>query len=328
MRPLVNTAFNNKLIFLREVGGAKCLKAVLDEIIALGKKSEFWGGTLIVDTEVPLTCPIVVPAEFTLAGVGINGGGRLVFSGDFGGVPAVSFQNSEGGHSTIRDLAIIGPRLPNKMAGVKIGSTDLIADDAKNPPGRFHLHRVRVTNFGVYGMQGGLNARHVTIDSCQLIQNGVNIQLVRKCDGWRIRDTIVAEAGSWGVEIGVGVTIEKQEITGGATDVLISGCLFVGNTEGAVRVLDTGAENPTFGVFVFGNGFERNAGVALEIEPKGVGARLVANYLGEGMMFDSAIIPEDISSKIKDPLELNLGFNAVKSDLPMAETFNKLRTLV
>ncbi|MBK7826491.1 hypothetical protein [Nannocystis sp.] len=53
------------------------------------------------------------------------------------------------------------------MGGIKIGSSQFVTDKEPQPPQRFRLHRVRVSGFGAYGMQGGTNTPFVDIDSCQ-----------------------------------------------------------------------------------------------------------------------------------------------------------------
>lgn len=324
VKPFNNTATNNKFIFLREIGGRGCLVGFLESVIAEGTKSPHWGGTLIIDEEVPLECPIVIPAGFTLAGTGINGAGRLRFSGDFFGIPAVRFQDLNGGNSTIRDLAILGPGLSKPMGGIKIGTSALVSDNDPDPPGRFRFHRVLVRGFGTFGMQGGLNARYVTIDGCQLIQNGVNIQLIRKCDGWRIRDCIIAEARTWGVDIGADIKeiFTGKSIFGSLSDVLISGCLFIRNGEGAIQVQPGGFHpDRTFGVFIFGNGFVDNGGIALRLAHENAGVRIVANFLGKDEQFD---LPTDLMDSV-EPRETHIGFNATKTDLPTQFVLNQLR---
>ncbi len=320
-----STATNNKFIFLREIGGANCLVGFLQSVIADGTNGNHWGATLIIDEEVRLECPIVIPAGFTLAGTGINGAGRLRFSGDFIGIPAIRFQDLNGGNSTIRDLAIIGPGLSKPMKGIKIGTSAFVSDNDPDPPGRFRFHRVRVSGFGTYGMQGGLNARYVTIDSCQLIENGVNIQLIRRCDGWRIRDTIITDARTWGVDIGANINdfVTGEFIFGSLTDVLISGCLFLNNGAGAIQVQPGAQPSLTFGVFIFGNGFEGNGGIAVRVAHKNAGVRIVANFLSEGELF---VVPVDPSADPVEPRETHIGFNAIRTTIPQLEILNLMRT--
>lgn len=331
------TLTNPKFLFLREVGGPECLKRFLDDVILYGEGGPHWGATLIIDQEVPLGAPIRIPREFTLAGVGISGGGytgaggRLVFHGDFNGAPAVTFQDGGTG-STIRDLEIVGPGNWVNTGGVKVGSVHYVPDNQLTPPGRLRLHRVRIIGFGTYGIQGGTNTQSVTIDSCQIVGNYVNLQLVRRCDSWRIRNTIINLAVTWGIEIGATVYIDGKKYEGSLVDTVISGCVFSGNKVGALRVLGGGASAPrpgqppisTTGVFVIGNGFENNGGVAIKVESANAGVRLVANFFadGEGLLSsgENPLTVMNVSN-----LETHIGFNAYDLTDSVLDLLNTLR---
>jgi len=278
--PSSNTLTNPRFLFLREIGGKTCLSTFLESVIQGGATGEHWGGTLIIDEEVSLSIPLRLPPFYTLSGTGINGAGRLKFLGGFDG-PAVFFKDVKAGGGNIRDLAIEGPGLQNKaMGGIKIGSKNFVTDNEPTPPGRFRFHRVRVSGFGAFGMQGGTNTPSVDIDSCQVFGNRINIQLVRKCDKWRIRDCVIRDAAEWGVDIGATINVGGKDRLGSLTDVLVSGCLFSGNKSGAIQV-QKGDKSPTLGVFIFGNGFENNgSGIAVRIEHTGAGVRMLANFLG------------------------------------------------
>jgi len=313
VRSKSDTLTNPKYMFLREVGGPNCLKRFLDSVIAAGEHGPHWGATLVIDTEVPLNFPITIPAFFTLAGVGINGGGRLKFAGDFGGIPAVSFQAFSSVTGTIRDLAIIGPGAKSKLSGVKVGIIKSVPDGMLNAPTDFRLQRVRVSGFGVYGVQGGINTSSVILDACQVLDNRVNIELVRGCDGWRIRDCIITGATEWGVDVAVTISIAGVKHTGTVTDTLISGCRFEGNGTGAIRVQPGDAKKPVFGVSIFGNGFVNNAGVALRVQPANAAVRFVANFLGPGeeIVLDSG---QNLAMGKPASHDVHIGFNASRKD--------------
>ena len=88
--PVSASHTNDRFLFLREIGGPNCLKEFLDSVILSGPKSPHWGGTLIIDQRVVLGVQLRIPDGFTLAGVGINGGGRLVFKNSLSGKPSTA----------------------------------------------------------------------------------------------------------------------------------------------------------------------------------------------------------------------------------------------
>lgn len=328
------TMTNLRFIFLREVGGPQCLKRFLDDVRLFGTRSPHWGGTLIIDEPVSLGVPLVIPAFFTLAGTGISGeGGRIEFKGDFGMTPAISFQDFPSGSGTIRDLAILGPGGKNGMRGVKVGPTKFILDDALDPPSGYRLHRVRVSGFGDYGVQGGTNVSNVTIDTCQLIDNGTNLQLVRRCDGWRIRDCIIMGASSWGLDAGKSILGGKKgekafSVHGALNDLMITGCRFEGNKSGAIRIhqwsempTDPDGKDRTFGIFILGNSFEANANRAVMIEHKGAAARIIGNFFtGNEQLF--LPVGETLQNEIQD-VGTHIGFNT--SAEPAFSVLNTLK---
>lgn len=181
--PESNTSTNPKFLFLREIG-VNCLRGFLLGVAQAGPDGPHWGGTLIIDRLVTLTKPLQIPAFFTLAGVGMHGAGRLVFVGPFEGPfkdqPAIPFQENNdkvsGAKSCIRDLAIEGPGSQVLMRGLKVGSQQVVLDDKVTAPramGRVQIHNVRVSGFGVYGVQGGMNTYTVLLDCCEFSDNKV-----------------------------------------------------------------------------------------------------------------------------------------------------------
>lgn len=367
--PLSRTRTNDRFLFLREIGGPTCLKPFLDKLIADGPSSPHWGGTLVIDQRVILTEPITIPSVFTLAGVGINGEGRLLFEGDFGATPAITFQEFDPnvlaffGKCVMRDIMIAGPSTANKMRGIKIGSVRYSDDSdefSTNALGRFQFHRVRVANFGDYGMQGGMNTYTVLIDHCELTDNSTNIQLVFQCNSWRIRDCFISGAKAWGVDVGAEITIPNlppgalpNPQSGVVSDLLISGCRFIGNKPGAIRVQPGHNKTPidynypslvgktTKNVVVFGNCFENNATIAVQVDhaivpdpmkpdatifvsPRAA-TRIVSNFFGTGENV-SLPLEEDLMMKSPDldSLWTQLGFN-VSSAMTILNTLKARR---
>jgi len=365
--PLARVRTNDKFLFLREIGGPPCLKPFLDKMIADGNTSPHWGGTLVIDQPVTLRTPIQIPATFTLAGVGINGRGRIMFEGDFGDTPAITFQEVDPdklfffGKSAIRDIMIKGPSVANNMRGIKAGSV-LYTDDKEfgfRKLGRLQFHRVHISGFGAYGIQGGLHTFTVLIDNCEIIGNGVNIQLIGQCNSWRIRDCIIVGATAWGVDVGAEIDIPGSPLPdpqlGSFSDLLISGCRFADNKPGAIRVQPGHNKHPELyeglgglrgntstGVFVFGNHFERNNGVAVRIVgalvkmgPKDpdpgkvvlvsslMGSRIISNFFEKGESVDSD--QEDLTGDAPDPLWTQIGFNVSRIEDSILNTLRAQR---
>ena len=309
--PEADTLTNPKFVFLRELDGSpeKCLQLFLAKVrdeIALAQidpavKTTHTGGTLVVDQPVTLKEPLEIPQFFTLAGVGMNGAGRIRFEGLFSG-PAITFQENDpvhgrfGGVSTIRDIAIEGPGLGVSMEGIKAGSQQFVnslGETSKRALGRFQFHRVRVKGFGTYGMQGGMNTYTVLVHDCEFVDNKVHIQLIFQCNSWRIRDCIFSGATAWAVEAGVEIAVkgELKIRPGQMDDLLLFGCRFERNAPGAILIrpghnmgspmlvddpevpddlpkdtLNHPGQDTTSGVKVFGSHFLQNNGIAVKVE--------------------------------------------------------------
>jgi len=319
--PTSPTTTNQRFLFLREIGGPLCLKAFLESVIEKGFNSPHWGGTLVIDQKVICEEPIRIPSAFTLAGVGIHGAGQITFKGDFGATPAISCQENAdggvGGFSIIRDLTISGPDAPNTMGGIKLGTRKAL-DLEGNPKdvvhvlGRFQLRRVRVTRFGAFGVQGGMDTYTVLIDQCELVGNRVNIQLIEQCNAWRIRDCLIVGATAWGVDIGASIVIDGVEKKGGLSNTLISGCRLRGNAPGAVRTVNSHA------LMAFGNRFEANTVAVKVVNVSGM-HRIVANVFEKDEVLS---VPKETHPQTFEPSPMgtHLGFN-VSPDEPINRIF-------
>lgn len=307
--PTSNTATNNRFLFLREIGGGDCLRPFLENIISLGEDNKFWGGTLIIDQEVVLSDQLVIPDGFTLAGVGINGGGRLRFKSSGKGQSAIKFDEKGTRGGAIRDLVIEGPGVPNFINGVKLGLT--ARDDTNpNPPGGYLLHRVRVAGFGGYGIQGGFHAFGVNIDGCQIIGNLDGIQLIRGCDAWRIRDCMIEISGDRGIEVGH----TEQGHPGAVKGTMISGCKLRGNKNSGIRIHGWKiSADAIVGTCIFGNRFEANAGKAIEILTANSATRIIGNFF---VGAETLVLAGEAMNAAPELLGTHLGFNMAKTPDP------------
>lgn len=318
---------NNQYLFLAEIGGPPCLKSFLNAVIAAGPSGAHWQGTLIIDSEVLLAEPIVIPTRFTLAGVGIHGAGRLIFSGDFGDVPAISFQENEDGGllgmSVIRDIAIRGPGGANSMQGVKVGSNLYVPPLDTPPPdpppnctndgltsnamGNFQLHRVSVTGFGRYGLQGGMNTYSVIVKDCEITECGVGIQLAEQCNSWRIIDCYIADANI-GVDIAQVLDVQSGKCwaSNEVTDSLVFGCRLENCGVGVQIQVDPLASlgDTVFGVNVVASRFEENGKAIVVQDGQPASTRILLNYFGLNQVLETP--PNQL---LGGPLTTQIGFN-------------------
>ena len=258
---------NPRFIFLREIG-SQCLKSFLDTVVIANAKgytnSPYWGGTLVVDQVVEMAVPLTLPAKFTLAGVGINGGGRLRFR-NLGGEPALRIQNVEGyhsGYSVVRDLAIEGASGAEDAGGVRI--------DNPGGAGNHFFDNVLIDGFAKFGVQGLGDSYSVHFANCIVRDNGTNFHLGANCNTWRLTDCIIQGGKAWGVLIDAPLN-----------DLVISGCRFQGNASGGIRIAAD-----TFGVMVIGNGFAENGGVGISVrsqdammQMRALSTRIVGNIM-------------------------------------------------
>jgi hypothetical protein len=83
------------------IGGCKNLPCFLKAIA----NTNYSNATLIIDKDCHLSEPLVIPSRFTLAGVGIDGEGKLTFDNLPDGVSAIRLDKAAT-NITIRDLAI------------------------------------------------------------------------------------------------------------------------------------------------------------------------------------------------------------------------------
>jgi len=252
-------------------------------VIFHGSDGPHWGGTLVIDQLVTLTQPLLVPANFTLAGVGAFGHGVIVVPDDLGG-PALTL--ASGGNSVLRDLVISsdnGALNASKPIGVFIEGA-----------GPWYIDGVRL-----FGLSSGLQARNATsiiISNCSFDNNVINIDLLDRCKHCRIRDSDIRFAWVTGIRIlghpGVG-----------SEDTLIHGCQFESNGRIALATVFRGAilADDCFGTFIFGNYFESNGSSPGDLANVNVGHPTALN--GEATRF----IGNYCSSDQPRPGELNEG---------------------
>ncbi len=169
---------------LREIGGCGNLVCWLDNVAG----TDYANATLVIDQVCHLKQTVTVPPRFVLAGVGMDGEGILGFTNLGANQAAIRVDNISGaGHSTIRDLRIAGPGQPaNFGRGVELVDASQVI-----------LERVRISDFqmGIYGR----DSYSIVVSQCSLHDNRVNIFMDEFSNGWRVRDSIISRARTYGV---------------------------------------------------------------------------------------------------------------------------------
>lgn len=337
---------SQRFYFLSEVTGGntnsvyagETLRCLLNEI----RKGSIYGdSTIIVDMRCDLYNPLVIPQKVTLAGLGINGAGNLVFHELAEGIPAIRFDPGIQ-HVTIRDIQINGPgrasvstSFSRRSPAIDFSGADLV-----------YLRGVRVADFfvGIYGCRPGTASINIYVDTCQLSGNNYGVLLQRNAYHWRITNTQITFSSCWGVfalgeldpserDIEIPPPIGVEE--GHANDIFFSGCRVEGNRFGGVRIgggahyLFTGCRFENNGnnvdvpvpgriaIYVrrFGQSWDSN--YSFDVYPREV--RVVMNVLTDNRLFREQNIVE--SQMIDDVQSLQSGFNTFTFQNSGQDTF-------
>jgi hypothetical protein len=238
--------------------------------------TEYVGATLVIDRDVTLYEPLILPSRFTLAGTGIDGTGKLRFAGLDDGVAAVRFDN-QATNITIRDISI-----GRVSGGVNVGIDVSRAN-------KVFIRDVLVANFfaGIYGSRPNTAAISVYIDRCSVFGNDYNIVMHQNAFHWRVRDCIFNQARCVGLRI-FGVQDDPVPPAAGTqawgNDYLISGCRF--EHCGSIGAL-IGSDS----AMLMNNRFEQNGGVGgvgIRILPTATRTKLFSNILSANSIVDSS----------------------------------------
>ena len=287
-------ATNPRFLFLREIG-VDCLRSFLQSLILANEQSNFdhphWDCTLVIDQKVELDEPLVLPAHFTLAGLGINGAGQLIFSKSLGGKPAITMQQKVGGglagYTTIRDISIQG-------TGERVDAQAVWI----NEPSSGHISLQRVF---IYGFQVGIvgdDTSSVTLTDCVIDNNEGNVMLGINCDEWRIRGCHIRNAhSSWAILV-----------VAALKGLLVTGCRFENNTPGAIRLGGLWGQNTgIFGVVIMSNRFESNLGPSGAVGVS-VGDGVQSTRILFNMLSDDEIRPPVMMAQ--EQFSTQIGFNS------------------
>lgn len=221
-----------RFYFLSEIGGPSKLACFLDEVrraLVNGSNGGYHSGaTLVIDDVVQISDTLVIPPEFTLAGVGLRGRGIIDCTNLPPNKPAIRIPplaptSIPGtpfvatGHATIRDLRIEGiPSINRLQAGIDVDGALAVLDNV----------RVAGLFVGIHGR----NTTSVRVDGCELVGNHYGVLAGSQSTHWRIVNTSMTNHRCWGAYV-----------RGASNDVLITGCRFEQNAMGGLLL---GAELP------------------------------------------------------------------------------------
>ena len=239
--------------FLSEVGGCANLPAFL------ASHQPSFPVTLVIDEQCVLAQPLVLPGRLTLAGVGRDGTGELLFPNVGLNEAAIAIAPGQG-HVQIRDLLIRNNAPVPRGIGVSLHGNSLIT-----------LDQVRIDGFHI-GVSGR-EAFSVLVDRSNISRNRYNLYLGDQANTWRIRDTVLSQALAWGVVV-----------RGPNNDVLIDGNRLESNQLGAIQVYG-------FGTVVTHNRFELNGAAAqqqgVSVLPSAQETRVLTNYFSSDIITDA-----------------------------------------
>ena len=227
-----------RVVYLSSVMPGACDDAAQLQSIIFGLGQT---GTLIVDKACTLSAGLRLPSRFTLRGTGLGSAGVISFTHD--AIALSGCQEQPRGYITIADLDLYGPYTGGVIApastGIALANLNIV-----------RIANVRLSDFhtGV----SGTSSYSVFIEGSNISNNrGDNIRVGYDCNGWRIRDGIVSQAGGWGINVLGPGDATPIGPANGSNDLLIDGVRMESNFRGAVRT-------NTFGTRIINNRFERN----------------------------------------------------------------------
>lgn len=160
---------------------------VAHQVDASNPPSPHSNATLVIDRQCVVNQTLTLPNRFTLAGVGKEGEGALLFQ-----LPdeatALRFSPNKGAtarYSTIRDLKIANTKCCGQI-GIDVSNSSL----AK-------IEDIRLFGFG-FGIYGS-TAFSILVKDSSLHENGINLFIGKNSTSWRVRDTTINQASLVGV---------------------------------------------------------------------------------------------------------------------------------
>jgi len=247
--------------------------AVQNLIFQLGQT-----GTLVVDMTCKLNAGLRLPSRFVLKGLGLGVAGQLAFSHD--GIALSGCPGQPNGYITISDLELYGPNPAGKLA-----APHAIGIALKNQHIVF-INNVRVSNFttGINGRQ----AYSVFINNSNISNNsGDNIRIDYDANSWRIRDSIISQAGGWGINaLGPGDATALGNINT-SNDLLLDGLRLESNHRGAVRINNYGSRISNSRFEFNGKGSLTYPFRGLWVDSQAQETRILTNYFSGNCILDN-----------------------------------------
>lgn len=242
--------------FVSQIGGCAALPAFL------AANQPALAVTLVVDGQCgPYAQTLTLPGRMTLAGVGRDGSGELLFQNLGANQPALAIAAGQG-FVQIRDVVVRNVSAAERGIGLRLHGNHQIT-----------LDRVRIDRFNI-GVEGR-QAYSVLINGSNISNNGTNLMLGLEANSWRVRDNILSRALGWGVVV-----------RGPNNDVLLDGNRMESNLQGAVRLY-------SYGTIVSNNRFEFNgAGVGnlgVDVRPSAQDARILHNFFSSDTIGDGGV---------------------------------------
>ena len=240
--------------FLSEVGGCANLPAFL------AAHQPIFPVTLVIDQQCPpISQTLVLPGRMTLAGVGRDGEGALLFENLGANVPALSVAPGQG-NLQIRDLLIRYVSAVPRGIGLRLNGNHLIS-----------MNGVRIDRFNI-GVEG-TNSYSIVINQSNISDNRTNLYLGNEANSWRVRDSVLGRALGWSVVV-----------RGPNNDVLFDGNRLESNQLGGFQL-------HTFGTVLANNRLEFNgqggAWHGVEVRASAQQTRILSNIFSTDVIADA-----------------------------------------
>ena len=220
--------------------------------------------TLVIDRQCVSPRTLVVPDRFVLAGVGLDGAGRLLFD-----LPtsarALRFKPPVAEpvpirHSQIRDLSIGNLRCCGQ-AGIDLSNSTLV-----------NVENVRVSDFafGITGRASYFN----TIEGSNLSTNGFGIVMGNDTTTWQMRENGISFSGLAGISFDT--TTRASVVSGGVLESNPLGAIFL-----------RGHGNVVQSTWFEGNGMV-NGGFAIRVSAAATNSRILTSMFSNNDILDSS----------------------------------------
>lgn len=218
--------------------------------------------TLVIDRQCVSQRTLVVPDRYVLAGVGLDGAGRLLFDLP-DGARALRFKPPVVGgvtirHSQIRDLTMGNLTCCNQV-GIDLSHSTLV-----------NVENVRVSDFA-FGIAGRFSYFN-TVEGSNLSTNGIGIRQGFDTTTWQMRENAISFSHLAG--IGFHTTTRSSVVSGGVLE---------SNPHGAIFLRGHG--NIVQSTWFEGNG-AANGGFAIRVPPTATDGKILTSLFSNNDILD------------------------------------------